>query len=56
VDESAGAAAAAAVIQVVDVNDAVTRRLLDRPPQPLFSDTLGQERFAYGRIGPGDFV
>jgi len=56
VDEAAGAAAAAAVIQVVDVNDAVTRRLLDRPPQPLFSDTLGQQRFAYGRIGQGDFV
>ncbi|APV50795.1 capsular biosynthesis protein [Betaproteobacteria bacterium GR16-43] len=56
VEESAGAAAAAAVIQVVDVNDAITRRLLDQPPQPLFSETLGEAGFAHGRIGPGDFV
>ena len=46
----------AAAIQVVDVDDAITRRLLAQRIQHLFSETLGQAAGPYTGIGPGDVV
>ena len=46
----------AAAIQVVDVDDAITRRLLAQRTQHLFSETLGQAAAPYTGIGPGDVV
>ncbi|MGY4830586.1 polysaccharide biosynthesis/export family protein [Sphaerotilaceae bacterium SBD11-9] len=44
------------VIQVVEVDDAVTRRLLAQRRQHLFSETLGQAPADYAGVGPGDMI
>lgn len=46
----------AAAIQVVELDDAVTRRLLAQRTQRLFSETLGQTAGPYTGIGPGDVL
>lgn len=56
IEQAQGAPAAAAAIQIVDVNDAITRRLLAQRSQRLFSETLGDTAIASRRIGPGDFL
>ena len=56
IDQAAGNAQAAAAIQVVDVDDAVTRQLLSERTQRLFSETLGGAPPVYGGIGPGDGI
>lgn len=43
-----------AVIQVVDVTDALARRLLAQRQQRLFSETLGERRVDDSRVGTGD--
>lgn len=53
IEGSAGVAAAAA-IQIVDVDDAVARKLLSERSQRLFSETLGDAPVRFGGIGPGD--
>src|SRR5438093_812408 len=55
VEQSANPAGSA-VIQVVDVNDAVTRQLLAQRAQRLFSETLGNGAVPYKGIGPGDVL
>jgi len=54
--EASGADPAKSGIQLVDVNDAVARRLAAGQEQSLFSETLGSMGRATGRIGPGDVV
>jgi polysaccharide export outer membrane protein len=54
--QSSGTPAAAAVIQIVDVDDAVTRRLLQQRTQRMFSETLGDAPQRMRRIGPGDSI
>lgn len=58
VEESAGQPGPeASVIQVVTVDDAVTRRLLSRRKQRLFSEALGATAVPGGMtIGPGDAI
>jgi polysaccharide biosynthesis/export protein len=46
----------AAAIQVVDIDDAVTQRLLTERSQRLFSETLGNERISARTVGPGDVL
>jgi polysaccharide export outer membrane protein len=46
----------AAAIQIVEVDDAITRRLLAQRTQKLFSETLGQAAGPYTGIGPGDVL
>src|SRR5262245_36994864 len=46
--------AGTAVIHVVDVDDAVTRRLLEQRRTRLFSESLGQVGESATSIGPGD--
>jgi len=53
--EAAGNAARASAIQVVDVDDAVTRRLLAQRTQRLFSETLQEGRISR-TIGAGDVL
>jgi polysaccharide export outer membrane protein len=45
-----------AAIQVVEVDDAITRRLLAQRTQQLFSEKLGQTPAPYAGIGPGDVL
>jgi polysaccharide biosynthesis/export protein len=54
--QASTAGPSAAVIQVVDVDDAITRRLLAMRTQHLFSETLGQGAGPYTGIGPGDVL
>ena len=54
--ESSSTSPGAAAIQVVEVDDAITRRLLAQRTQYLFSETLGQVAGPYSGIGPGDVV
>jgi polysaccharide biosynthesis/export protein len=54
--QAATAGPGAAAIQVVDVDDAITRRLLAMRTQHLFSETLGQAAGPYTGIGPGDVL
>ena len=54
--ESAPNARVLPVIQVVDVTDEVTRRLLARRSQRLFSETLGNHPNQLQTIGSGDFL
>ena len=54
--QASAAGPGAAAIQVVDVDDAITRRLLAQRTQHLFSETLGQAAAPYTGIGPGDVV
>ncbi len=46
----------AAAIQIVDIDDAVTRRLLAQRATRLFSETLGNQRIAARTVGPGDVL
>jgi polysaccharide export outer membrane protein len=46
----------ATAFQIVDVNDAVTRRLLDQRGLRMFSETLGNKRIAARTVGPGDLL
>jgi polysaccharide export outer membrane protein len=46
----------AAAIQIIDIDDAVTRQLLAQRAQRLFSETLGNTRIASRTIGPGDML
>jgi polysaccharide export outer membrane protein len=41
-------------IEVVDIDDVVTRQLLDQRAQHLFSETLGEKRIKSRLIGAGD--
>lgn len=52
---SAQEVSGATAVQVVDINAAVARKLLDQRRQGLFSETLGQGR-APGLIGNGDLL
>ena len=54
--EASTAGPGAAAIQIVEVDDAVTRRLLAQRAQHLFSETLGQAAGPYEGIGPGDVL
>jgi polysaccharide biosynthesis/export protein len=56
IEQSAGQAAAAAVIQVVDVDEAVARKLLEQRKQRLFSETLGDSPRKASKIGAGDIL
>jgi polysaccharide export outer membrane protein len=46
----------AAAIQIVDIDEAVTRQLLAQREQRLFSETLGNQRIASRTVGPGDVL
>jgi polysaccharide export outer membrane protein len=46
----------AAAIQVIDVDDALTRRLLAQRTSRLFSETLGNKRIVSRTVGPGDML
>jgi polysaccharide export outer membrane protein len=54
--EEGAARTEAAGIQIVDVDDAVARRLVAQRLHRSFSETLGQERTNETRIGAGDTV
>jgi len=43
-------------IQLIDINDAVTRQLLAQRELRLFSETLGNQRIASRTVGPGDML
>jgi polysaccharide export outer membrane protein len=46
----------AAAIQVIVIDDAVTRQLLAQRELRLFSETLGNKRIAARTVGPGDIL
>ena len=46
----------AAAIQIIDIDDAVTRKLLAQRELRLFSETLGNNRIASRAVGPGDML
>jgi polysaccharide biosynthesis/export protein len=46
----------AAAIQIIDIDDAVTRQLLAQRATRLFSETLGNTRIASRAVGPGDML
>jgi polysaccharide export outer membrane protein len=46
----------AIAIQLIDINDAVTRQLLAQRELRLFSETLGNQRIASRTVGPGDML
>ena len=46
----------AAAIQIVDINDTVTRQLLAEREQRLFSETLGNATILSRAVGPGDIL
>src|SRR5882762_1469270 len=48
--------AGAAVIQIVDVDDAVARQLLAQRSLRMFSETLGTSEATSEKLGPGDVV
>ena len=50
------AAANMAAIQVVDIDDAVTRALLSQRKSRMFSETLGNDRITSRRVGAGDVL
>jgi len=54
--EKAAALPATAAIQVVDVDDSVTRQLLTQRAQRLFSETLGNSPISTRVVGPGDVL
>ncbi len=43
-------------VQLIDINDAVTRQLLAQRELRLFSETLGNQRIASRTVGPGDML
>lgn len=54
--DAAAAGPAAGTIQVVDVDDAIARRLLLQHQEQRFSETLGQTAAPDAGIGPGDVL
>lgn len=46
----------AAALQIVDIDDAVTQRLLTQRALHMFSETLGEQRIAARAVGPGDVL
>jgi polysaccharide export outer membrane protein len=54
--DAAKAPANAAAIQIIDIDEAVTRRLLAQRALRLFSETLGNKRIASRTIGAGDVL
>jgi polysaccharide export outer membrane protein len=54
--ESSKPSPAAAAIQVINVDDALTRRLLAQRTSRLFSETLGNNRIVSRTVGPGDVL
>ena len=54
--ENATSPPGAAAIQIVDVDDAITRQLLAQRSQRLFSETLGNVLNGTQKIGPGDVI
>jgi polysaccharide biosynthesis/export protein len=46
----------AAAIQIIDIDDTVTRQLLAQRATRLFSETLGNTRIASRTVGPGDML
>ena len=46
----------AAAIQIIDIDDAVTRQLLAQRELRLFSETLGNKRIVSRTVGPGDVL
>jgi polysaccharide export outer membrane protein len=46
----------AAAIQIIDIDDAVTRQLLAQRELRLFSETLGNKRITSRTVGPGDML
>ena len=54
--EQAALPAAANAIQIVDVDDAVTRRLISQRKQKLFSETLGDAASTMHTVGAGDAI
>lgn len=54
--EASTAGPSAGAIQIVEVDDAVARRLLAERTQRLFSETLGEAAGPYTGIGPGDML
>ena len=52
--EQVGSPEATATIQIVDVDDAITRRLLAQKTLRLFSESLGEAPNRDAGIGPGD--
>jgi len=54
--ESAKPQPNAAAIQIIDIDDAVTRQLLAQRQQRLFSESLGDKRIASRTVGAGDVL
>ena len=54
--DAAAAGPGAAAIQVVEVDDAIARRLLAQRKEQRFSETLGQAAAPDSGIGPGDML
>jgi polysaccharide export outer membrane protein len=54
--ESAKPAPDAAAIQIIDIDEGVTRQLLAQRALRMFSETLGNERIAARTVGPGDVL
>jgi len=54
--QNAGAAQNAAGIQVINIDDAVTRQLLSQRELRLFSESLGSTRINARTVGPGDLL
>jgi polysaccharide export outer membrane protein len=54
--DNAQAQSNAAAIQIIDIDDTVTRRLLAQRELRLFSETLGNARIASRTVGPGDML
>src|ERR1700735_5181965 len=46
----------AAAIQIIDIDDAVTRKLLEQRGSRMFSETLGNKRIASRTVGAGDVL
>jgi len=46
----------AGAIQIIDIDDAVTRQLLARRESRMFSETLGNRRIASRTVGAGDML
>jgi polysaccharide biosynthesis/export protein len=56
VDHSKAIPPNAGAIQLIDIDDAVTRQLLAQRKSRLFSEALGNERIASHTVGPGDLI
>jgi polysaccharide biosynthesis/export protein len=56
IDRSKAVPPNAGAIQLIDIDDAVTRRLLAQRKSRLFSETLGNERVAAHTVGAGDLL